>query len=127
MLQTPAGPLLVRGFSEPGSVLTGCAGCAGSGLPKVERAPAIIVTFIGTPGMGKTTIAKALVEALPRAGYRVVHHHSDVLRGQRGDQIKVYWPRTAELSIVDDADSRPVVVIADKNLVPSPEGEAPSF
>jgi ABC-type dipeptide/oligopeptide/nickel transport system ATPase component len=95
---------------------------AGCGVPKPERAPAVIVTFVGTPGMGKTAIAKAVLELLPRSEYRVIHHHSDILIEHGGHRPAKFWPRAADLSIAEGPDQRTVVVLADKNLVPSPDG-----
>jgi molybdopterin-guanine dinucleotide biosynthesis protein len=72
--------------------------------------------------MGKTTLATAVCEVLTQKGCNVIHHHSDMMRGTGDDKSGKYWPKAADLSIVDDPGAPPTVVLADKNLIPSPAG-----
>jgi MoxR-like ATPase len=81
------------------------------------RDPAVIVTFAGIPGLGKTELCKRLHERLA-ARHVVVHHHSDAL----GVPARKYWEQVVSLSVTHRGDGKATVVLADKNLVDNPRG-----
>lgn len=80
--------------------------------------PAVIVTFAGTPGLGKTALCTELEQRLA-AQHVVVHLHSDVLgpTGRKG-----YWDKAAAISVTRRGDGKATIVLADKNLVDNPRG-----
>lgn len=84
--------------------------------------PCLVVVFVSTPGLGKTSICEALQNILDPARYHVVHHHSDA---QSMPKRKRFWPRINSLALTQRGDGRATIVLADKNLLDSPQGGIP--
>eukprot|EP00892_Ulva_mutabilis_P003737 jgi/Ulvmu1/1735/UM117_0012.1 len=89
------------------------------GTASTRNDPCLVVTFVSTPGLGKTAICEALRQRLDPARYHVVHHHSDALPLP---QRKRFWPFVNSIALTRRGDGRATVVLADKNLLDSPAG-----
>ena len=93
---------------------------AGSGVAPPPPDPAVIVTFAGIPGLGKTELC-ARLQARLADRHTVVHHHSDALEPKAR---KGFWDNAAKLSVTRRGAGSSTVVLADKNLVDNPSGAA---
>jgi hypothetical protein len=100
-----------------GTLLFHLAVHAGTGVAPPPPDPAVVVTFAGTPGLGKTELCTQLHKRLA-ARHVVVHHHSDALQ----ISARKYWSQAASLSVTHRGDGKATVVLADKNLVDNPRG-----
>lgn len=107
-------PLAGSGISRTGEA----ARLASSGGSSAND-PCLVVAFVSTPGLGKTSICEALQQHLDPAQYHVVHHHSDALAMP---QRKRFWPYVNTLALTRRGDGRATLVLADKNLLDSPAG-----
>eukprot|EP00892_Ulva_mutabilis_P010846 jgi/Ulvmu1/8133/UM040_0029.1 len=96
---------------------------AGNGAPERVRDPAVVVVFIGIPGIGKGMLCAELLRALPEDRFKVVHQESDAMKaaGGRG-RGPPFWPAVAQAAVSHRGDGRATVVLADKNAVDSPAG-----
>jgi hypothetical protein len=90
---------------------------AGCGVPRPMRDKALVVTFVGIPGLGKSAVCDRLVEYLSGDQVAVQHFMSDkVAKAAR----RAYWGDVAKRSVSETGKAN--VVLADKNLLEAPPG-----